>query len=102
MEITTSTATIAVCKIKGQPFFLSMAYYWQGNLSQRLFCSVFYIQKSLDSDGEVFLGPNKLSEDGTTAQDGSLLAYGFSERGSDWITLKVLESDWSFTVIYAE
>lgn len=55
-----------------------------------------YRQKALFGGSEVFLDPNKLSEDGTTAvrdqcftHDGSILAYGISEKGSDWMTIKV-------------
>lgn len=40
--------------------------------------------------------PNGLSEDGTTAlqyvsfsEDGNMLAYGLSMKGSDWSTIKV-------------
>lgn len=47
-------------------------------------------------ESEIFLDPNKFSEDGTTAirdqrfsHDGSILVYGLSEKGSDWLTLKV-------------
>ena len=53
--------------------------------------SVFYMQKSLDSEPVVVIDPNTLSEDGTIAlggraisKDGSLLAYGLSTSGSDW------------------
>lgn len=44
----------------------------------------------------MFFDPNTLSTDGTIAlsgkkfsEDGSLLAYGLSESGSDWIKIKV-------------
>lgn len=57
---------------------------------------MYYQQKNLNEKGKVFLDPNKLSSDGTTSinnqswsDDGSIMAYGISEKGSDWVTLKV-------------
>ncbi|XP_033249298.1 prolyl endopeptidase-like [Drosophila miranda] len=48
-------------------------------------------QESLKEEGRVFIDPNELSADGTTAMsqakfsdDGSYMAYGLSESGSDW------------------
>jgi prolyl oligopeptidase len=56
---------------------------------------VLKIASSPQDEGRDFLDPNKLSEDGTTAltskafsDDGSLLAYGLAEKGSDWTTIK--------------
>lgn len=57
---------------------------------------MLYQQKNWDEKGEIFVDPNKFSEDGTTSinqqswsEDGSIFAYGISEKGSDWVTLKV-------------
>ncbi|XP_058448313.1 prolyl endopeptidase isoform X2 [Malaya genurostris] len=57
---------------------------------------VLYVQNSLDDEPKVFLDPNTLSKDGTIAlvgsrfsDDGNLFAYGLSQSGSDWTTLKV-------------
>lgn len=53
--------------------------------------SVWYRQKSKDDAAEVFLDPNKFSEDGTISlastgfsKDGSLFGYLISIGGSDW------------------
>ena len=58
--------------------------------------STYYIMKDLDSEPELFLDPNKLSEDGTVAlnafsvsKDGKYLGYGISRAGSDWRELFV-------------
>lgn len=64
----------------------------------RIHCSVFYKQKSLDDEPSVLLDPNELSPDGTVAitvtafsEDGTTLAYSFSEAGSDWNKIKILD-----------
>ena len=58
--------------------------------------SVLYKQQGPDGDPEVLLDPNTLSADGTVAlslvsysDDGARLAYGVSEAGSDWVTIRV-------------
>ena len=59
---------------------------------------VLYRQKSLDAEAEVFLDPNKFSEDGTISlagtsfsQDGKLFAYSISRGGSDWREIYVMD-----------
>jgi prolyl oligopeptidase len=59
---------------------------------------VLYILRSLDAEPEVFLDPNKLSEDGTVAlagisfsNDGKYLAYSISHSGSDWNEIRFME-----------
>ncbi|VDM55473.1 unnamed protein product [Angiostrongylus costaricensis] len=62
---------------------------------------VIYQQKTLSDKGDIFLDPN--TPDGTTSirisewtNDGSILAYGLSEKGSDWVTVKVKLRQYSF------
>lgn len=62
--------------------------------------SVIYIQKGLDGEPEVFIDPNKLSEDGTIrinligfSRDDRYVTYSRSEAGSDWRELHVMEID---------
>ena len=61
--------------------------------------SVLYRQQGDDGIVEVFLDPNKFSEDGTTSlagiafsRDGSLVAYQLSEGGSDWRKVVVIRA----------
>ena len=61
---------------------------------------VIYRKKSEDAEPEVFLDPNKFSEDGTTSlagmsfsEDGKLLAYSISEGGSDWRKIIIMNTE---------
>ena len=79
--------TILDCKIKGVYKFVVPTIHLR---------SVFYIADTYASAGRVFLDPNTLSDDGTTAvtgktftHDGTLMAYALSEQGSDWTSVKV-------------
>ncbi len=60
--------------------------------------SVIYYQKGKDGAAEVFIDPNKFSEDGTVAlgsmrfsQDDKYCAYTVSVAGSDWVEIRVME-----------
>lgn len=60
---------------------------------------VLYRQKGDDGEAEVFLDPNKFSDDGTTSlagisfsKDGSMAAYQISEGGSDWRKVVVMQT----------
>lgn len=60
--------------------------------------SVLYRMKN--GEEEVFLDPNKFSEDGTSSlagisfsKDGSLVAYQISEGGSDWTSVVVMDTE---------
>ncbi len=62
--------------------------------------SILYWMESLESEPQVLLDPNLLSEDGTVAltsyavsDDGKLLAYGLSTAGSDWQEWQVRKVD---------
>lgn len=59
---------------------------------------VIYRQKG-DEEAEVFLNPNKFSDDGTTSlgglsfsKDGNLAAYAISEGGSDWRKIIIMDA----------
>ncbi len=59
--------------------------------------SVIYSQKGLTGEPKVFLDPNALSKDGTSAisllgfsQDKKYIAYAVNESGSDWQSIKVM------------
>jgi prolyl oligopeptidase len=58
--------------------------------------AVLMTTESLEGEGKVLLDPNAMSKDGTTSlsdyepsEDGKLIAYGVSEAGSDWTTIRV-------------
>ena len=54
----------------------------------------------MDGEARVFLDANKFSEDGTSSlgskiwnEQGSILAYQISHKGSDWRTIKFKKAD---------
>ncbi len=61
--------------------------------------AILYRKKGPDGKEELFLDPNKLSDDGTTSlggaafsKDGSLFAYAESVAGSDWRNIYVMDA----------
>lgn len=61
---------------------------------------VVYRKKGDQGEEEVFLDPNKFSDDGTTSlagmsfsEDGKTLAYSISEGGSDWRKVIVIDAE---------
>ena len=62
--------------------------------------SVLYRKQSENGEAELFLDPNKFSDDGTTSlagmsfsEDGKTLAYAISEGGSDWRKIIVMNAE---------
>ena len=60
--------------------------------------SILYIQNGIDGTPELFLDPNKLSEDGTSSisttsvsKDAKYFVYGVSKAGSDWNEFFVID-----------
>ena len=60
--------------------------------------SVVYIQKGLEGAPEIFIDPNRLSKEGTTAlagmsfsKDHKYCAYNIAKAGSDWNEIRVME-----------
>lgn len=61
--------------------------------------SVLYVRKGLNGADKVLIDPNTWAKDGATALDswvpsknGKLLAYAIQDGGSDWRTIKVIDS----------
>lgn len=71
-------------------------YYYKNDGLQNQ--SVIYRQATLESEPEIFLDPNKLSDDGTVAlkglsfsKDGKLCAYSVGSGGSDWSEIFLMD-----------
>ncbi len=73
-------------------------YYWYENngLQNQ---SVLYRANQIGNEGEIFIDPNKLSDDGTVAltgvymsHNGKYTAYTISRSGSDWTEIYVLDT----------
>jgi prolyl oligopeptidase len=84
------------------PFKKGGMYYSYGNSGLQnqfvLYRSNGFGNESAAQQGEVFLDPNTLSADGTTAlssitfsKDNRYCAYALSKAGSDWLTFQVMD-----------
>lgn len=70
-----------------------LTFYYKNDGTQNQ--SVLYVERT-EGEPEVFIDPNAMSEDGTTALSGFSVSenqvyagYGVSSAGSDWVTIKV-------------
>ncbi|MCX6849482.1 MAG: S9 family peptidase, partial [Verrucomicrobia bacterium] len=79
----------------GQPFEHGGRWFFTHNSGLQN-QAVLMTAESLEGESKVLLDPNDMSKEGTTSlsdyaptEDGKLIAYGVSEAGSDWTTLRV-------------
>src|SRR5690625_4685953 len=85
----------------GVPFKRGNYVYFSRNDGLQNQSVIYRYKKGEDAENaEVFLDPNKFSEDGTTSlgqmsfsEDADLLAYAISEGGSDWRKVIVLDTE---------
>jgi prolyl oligopeptidase len=84
-------------KISAPTTYGEYQYYYKNDGLQNQ--SLLYRKKIADQAEELFLDPNKLSEDGTTSlagtaftKDGELFAYAVSVAGSDWRNIYVMQT----------
>lgn len=84
-------------KISAPTTYGAYQYYYKNDGLQNQ--SILYRKKIGDQAEELFLDPNKLSEDGTTSlagtaftKDGELFAYAVSVAGSDWRDIYVMQT----------
>ena len=61
--------------------------------------AVLWVRDALNAEGRVLIDPNGWSKDGATAlaewlpsEDGKLLAYSIQDGGTDWRTIKVIDT----------
>ncbi|MDE6865003.1 MAG: S9 family peptidase, partial [Alistipes sp.] len=71
-------------------------YFYNDGLQNQ---SVLYRAAAPGGEGEVFLDPNALSDDGTVAlsalsfsDDGRYMAYAAAASGSDWVVIRVVDT----------
>lgn len=75
-------------------------YYYYSENSGLQNQAVIFRKKSLSGEVEEFIDPNTLSQDGTSAlsslsfsMDGRYAAYGVSSAGSDWVQIRVIDTE---------
>lgn len=75
-------------------------YFYKNDGLQNQYVIYRYKKGSNPDAAEVFLDPNKFSEDGTTSlggtsftKDGKILAYAISEGGSDWRKILIMNTE---------
>ena len=68
--------------------------------------SVLYMREGLDGEPQLLIDPNEWSEDDATAMaqwvpspDGSYIAYGVQDGGTDWRTIRVLNVETGETLL---
>lgn len=83
----------------GTPLKKGRRYFYQknGGLQNQ---SPLYVRDSLDAPARLLLDPNAWSQDGATAlaewvpsEDGSKLVYAVQDGGTDWRTVRVLDTE---------
>ena len=84
-------------KVSAPTVYGDYSYYYKNDGLQNQ--SVLYRKKGETGKEELFLDPNKLSDDGSTSlggasftKDGSLFAYSVSVAGSDWRDIYVMDT----------
>ena len=81
------------------PYRRGKYWYWSHNTGSQNHSVTYQGATPYATDARVFLDPNTLSEDGTTSirgksftRDGSLVKYTIQEKGSDWGTVRVMDT----------
>ncbi|QED38407.1 S9 family peptidase [Antarcticibacterium arcticum] len=83
----------------GAPFIEGdYTYFYKNDGLQNQY--VIYRKKGENDEAEIFLDPNKFSEDGTTSlgglsfsDSGKMAAYAISEGGSDWRKILIMDAE---------
>lgn len=83
----------------GAPSNRADRFYFYHNSGLQNHAVLMHAKSLDDKEPQVFLDPNKLSEDGTSAlastgwsESNSMFAYGVSQKGSDWSTVFIRDA----------